>query len=269
MKMPLPFSTALLVSVVSMNAAEPVTFIELPYRYVIGGHANGKWLDTENAGKTIQPGTDFRICTLKGEQGKLTVKKSAPMDDVCMDIWMAETDAESDMDLRGVAIAADWNPMPRAVKAGGTTLEVYVNAVGEVLITQGIRKPVVKITQHLRVDLNGDGEDEVLLSATHYPAAEGEGSAPTSAGEGNYSFTALRRLIGGKVVTQILEGEFYERATEFSAPNVHEVGAVLDLDGDGKMEIVLHSQYYEGGATTVWQLGAKEAKRVLEIACGV
>jgi hypothetical protein len=50
---------------------------------------------------------------------------------------------------------------------------------------------------------------------------------------------------------------------------VHEVGAVLDLDGDGKMEIVLHSQYYEGGATTVWQLGAKEAKRVLEIACGV
>jgi hypothetical protein len=35
------------------------------------------------------------------------------------------------------------------------------------------------------------------------------------------------------------------------------------------MEVILHSHYYEGGATTVWQVEAKEAKRVLEIACGV
>lgn len=255
------------VSVDGSKAVEPATFIELPYRYVIGGHAKGQWLNTEQAGKAIQPGTRFRLCTLKGEQGQVTVQKSAPMDDVCMDIWMAET--ESPVDQPAIAIAADWNPMPRAVKNSSTTQDVYVKAVRELLIAQGIAKPVVKITQHLRVDLEGDGQDEVLLSATHYPTAEGEGSAPTSAGSGNYSFTALRRLIGGKVVTQILEGEFYEKATEFSAPNVHQVGAVLDLDGDGKMEIVLHSQYYEGGATTVWQLGAKEAKRVLEIACGV
>ena len=251
----------------SIHAAEPAAFIELPYRYVIGGHAKGQWLNTEQAGKAIKPGTSFRLFTLKGEQGQVTVQKSAPMDDVCMDIWMAEM--ESPVDQPAIAIAADWNPMPRAVKVSSTKQDVYVNAVSELLTAQGIAKPVVKITQHLRIDLEGDGKDEVLLSATHYPAAEGEGSAPTSAGEGNYSFTALRRLLDGKVVTQILEGEFYEKATEFSAPNVHSIGGVLDLNGDGKMEIILHSQYYEGGATTVWQVEAKEAKRVLEIACGV
>lgn len=254
-------------SVEGAYAAEPAAFIELPYRYVIGGHANGKWLNTEQAGKAIKPGMTFRLFTLKGEQGQVTVQKSAPMDDVCMDIWMTELD--SPVDQPAIAVAADGNPMPRGVKSAGTTQDVYVKAVRELLIAQGIAKPVVKITQHLRVDLEGDGQDEVLLSATHYPSAEGEGSAPTSAGAGNYSFTALRRLVGGKVVTQILEGEFYEKATEFSAPNVHSIGGVLDLDGDGKMEVILHSQFYEGGATTVWQVEAKEAKRVLEIACGV
>lgn len=267
MKMIRFFAMVLLAPVFSLNAAEPSAFVELPYRYVIGGHADGKWLDTGKAGKAIRPGTDFSVHTLKGENGKLTVQKSAPMDDVCMDIWMVEMDLP--VDMRGIAIAADWNPVPRPVKVSGTTQEIYVKAVRELLIAQGIPKPVVKITQHLRVDLEGDGEVEVLLSATHYPTAEGEGSAPTSAAAGNYSFTALRRLIGGKVVTQILEGEFYEKAAEFNAPNVHDVGGVLDLDGDGKMEIILHSQYYEGGATTVWQVGAKEAVRVLEIACGV
>lgn len=259
--------TATLAFSAATRAADAATFLELPFRYVIGGHSGGKWLTSEQAGKTVKPGTSFRIFTLKGEDGKLTVSKAAPDEDVCMDVWMAEIHPE--MDMHGIAIAAAWNPMPRAAKAADTTQEAYVKAVSEILAGEGIRKPLVKIKQHLRVDLDGDGEEEVLLSATHYPTAEGEGSAPTSAGAGNYSFVALRRMIAGKVVTQILEGEFYEKAQEFNAPNVHEVGGLLDLDGDGKMEVILHSQYYEGGGTTVWKLGAKKAVKVLEIACGV
>lgn len=248
-------------------AAEPAIFLELPYRYVIGGHSNGTWLNSGAAGKKIKVGTSFRLYTLKGEAGKVAASKASPDEDVCMDVWMADLEREIDSDAIG--ISAPWDPAPRPVKIADTKREVYVKAVSEILAGEGIRKPVVKITQHLRVDLEGDGEEEALLSATHYPTAEGEGSAPMASGAGNYSFVALRRVIGGKVVTQILDGEFYEKAQEFNAPNVHEVGGVLDLDGDGKMEIILHSQYYEGGATTVWQCGAQKAVQVLEIACGV
>lgn len=248
-------------------AADPATFLELPYRYVIGGYSDGQWLNSEKAGKRLKPGTDYRIFTLKGEAGRLTASKAAPDADVCMDIWMAEIGPP--IDTHGIAVAATWNPMPRVVKSAVTSQEVYLKAVSDILISQGIRKPVVKIKQHLRVDLDGDGAEEVLISATHYPTAEGEGSAPTTASAGNYSFVALRRVLGGKVTTQILDGEFYEKAQDFNAPNVHEVGGLLDLDGDGKMEIILHSQYYEGGGTTVWKLESKAAVKVLEIACGV
>lgn len=248
-------------------ADEPAAFIELPYDYVIGGHAAGKWLNTEQAGKVMKPGTEFRIFTLKGEAGKLTMKKAAPMEDVCTDVWVAET--EPNKDINGIAVAAKWNPMPRVARATATTQEAYVNAVSAILTTQGIRKPEVKITQVLRVDLEGDGEEEVLLTATHYRSTEGLGDVPTSAGAGNYSFVALRRVLEGKVVTQILDGEFYDKAKEFNAPNMHEVGALLDLDGDGKLEIILHSHYYEGGATTIWKIHPKEAVKVLEVGCGV
>jgi hypothetical protein len=260
-------SAVLLAPALSVTAAEPATFLELPTLYVIGGHADGKWLDTQKAGKAMKPGTPFRIFTPNGESGKLTAKKAAAMEDVCMDVWSAEVEPEIEKD--GIAIAASWEPMPRPVKASSNTLEVYIKAVSDILVSQGIRRPTVKITQHLRTDLDGDGNEEVLLSATHYKTSEGLGDVPTSASAGNYSFVALRRVIDGKVHTQILDGEFYETSKEFNAPNLHEVSAVLDLDGDGKMEVILSSEYYEGGATTVWQFGAKEATKVLEVACGV
>lgn len=247
-------------------AADVATFIDLPVRFVIGGHSKGKWLTSERAGKSIKPGTSFRLFTLKGDRGKVTITKAAPEADVCMDVWMAELDEVIEKDC--IAVSAAWNPMPRAVKSADTKQDAYVKAVSEILTANGIKKPVVKIKQLLRVDLDGDGEEEVLLSATHYSDTE-EGSAPNAASAGNYSFVALRRMIGGKVSTQIIEGEFYPKNMEFNAPNFYEVSGVLDLDGDGKMEIVLHSQYYEGGGTTAWKLGPKKAEKVLEIECGV
>ena len=264
--MKLPLILALFIARTAA-ATDAATFVELPYGYVIGGHVAGKWQTSEQAGKAIKPRTAFRLFNLKGEAGKLTISKAAPDADVCPDVWIAKIDRETD--AHSIAIAASWNPMPRPLKSADTKQETYVKAVGDMLISKGIGKPVVKITQHLRADLDGDGEEEVVLAATHYPKSEDGLSAPMSASAGNYSFVALRRVVAGKVVTQILDGEFYPKSTESSAPNVHSIGGLLDLDGDGKMEIILHSAYYEGGATTVWRLGGKQATKVLEIECGV
>ncbi len=252
----------------STHAADVATVIELPWRYVIGAHTDGKWLNSAEAGKKLKKDTPFKLYTLKGAQGQVVASKASPDEDVCPDVWLAEL-GNKDFDSESIGIAAPWNAMPRAVKTADTKQEVYVKAVTDILLEQGIKKPVVKITQHLRMDLEGDGEEEVLLAATYYPSAEGEGNAPTAAAAGNYSFVALRRMLDGKLVTQILDGEFYPKSMEFNAPNVHRVGGVLDLDGDGKMEIILHSQYYEGGATTAWKVGAKKAVKVMEVGCGV
>jgi hypothetical protein len=91
---------------------------------------------------------------------------------------------------------------------------------------------------------------------------------------GSYSMVILRRVVAGKVETQLVEGEFYPKAyvshdASFNAPNVYKVIGVLDLDGDGKMEIVVRSDYYEGGATTIYRCNPKKIEELLSVACGV
>lgn len=82
----------------------------------------------------------------------------------------------------------------------------------------------------------------------------------------------LRRVVAGKVETQLIEGEFYPKAytktPEFNAPNAYKMIAVLDLDGDGKMEVVIASQYYEGEAMTIYRCHPKKIEALLSAGCG-
>jgi hypothetical protein len=115
------------------------------------------------------------------------------------------------------------------------------------LKTKGIEQPKVKIENIVRVDLDGDGEEEVLISATNYFTKD---RVPMRSPAGSYSMVLLRRVVAGEVETQLIEGEFYPKAytetEEFNTPNAYIVIAVLDLDGEGKMEVVVASNYYEG-----------------------
>ena len=241
-------------------------FIELPWRYVIGGRANGQWLKSESAGKRLSGAkSEYRVFSLTGELGKVSGGKAAPDADVCPDIWMIDITPEPDLDKHMIGVQAPWNPMPRVPKVTSNTQEVYLKAVRDLLSGKGMANPKAEITQLLRVDLDNDGEEEVIMSASHFKNRE----EMLMATAGDYSFVALRRLVDDKVQTQLFTGEFYPKADENAAPSVHEVAGLLDLDGDGALEVLVRSTYYEGGGMTVWQLQKGKLVKVLEIACGV
>ena len=246
------------------QSADLPTFIDLPSGLIIGAHAGGKWLSSEQAGKALEPGRKYRLFTLTGKTGDAVGGQAAPNAEVCPDAW--EQPMQPTTEKSAIALAVPWNPMPRIAKASDKTQELYVKAAHDFLVGKGIAKPVVKITQLLRIDLNGDGEDEVLLSATSYPGEEGE--SPDHAEAGNYSFALLRHVVDGKVQTKLIDGEFYPKASESQTPYRYEVSGLLDLDGDGHLEIIIYSAYYEGATVTVWRFGAGKLHKVLEIGCG-
>jgi hypothetical protein len=170
-----------------------------------------------------------------------------------------------------IAIAAPWNALPRKPQVTDPTQKTYVDAVRDFLKTKGIEQPKVKIESILRVDLDGDGEEEVLISATNYFSKDDR--VPMRSPAGSYSMVLLRRVVAGKVETQLVEGEFHPKAyvrkeDSFDAPNAYKVIAVLDLDGDGKMEVVVASQYYEGTATTIYRCDPKKVESLLSVGCG-
>jgi hypothetical protein len=147
--------------------------------------------------------------------------------------------------------------------------------VRDFLKTKGIDQPLVKIDNIIRVDLHGDDEDEVLIIATNYFSQDN--SVPMRSPAGSYSMVLLRRVVAGKVETQLVAGEFHPKAypgkssdndASFDAPNAYQVIGAFDLDDDGKMEIVIGSNYYEGEEITIYLCDPKKVETLLSVSCG-
>src|SRR6266508_1691887 len=257
----------------SVAAAQPHPIVEVQSGYLFGATSDGKWIKAEEAAKALNNETTYRIYGLTQSIGQAKGGKPKPSEEeVCLDVFTVSLSPNPDKGA--IALAAPWNALPRKVQILDATQQVYVDAARDFLKTKGIDKPQVKIESILRVDLDGDGEEEVLISATNY--FQKDEDAPMRSPAASYSMVLLRRVVAGKVETQLVEGEFYPKAykateddASFNAPNAYKVIAVLDLDGDGKMEIVVTSQYYEGGETTIYRCDPKKIEALLSVACGV
>jgi hypothetical protein len=258
----------------SAPAAELHPIVEVQSGYLFGATAGGKWIKAEEAAKALMDESTYRVYGLAQSLSEAMGAKPKPAEeDVCSDVLTVSLSPKPDKGV--IALAAPWNALPRKVQVVDPTQKVYVDAVRDFLKTKGIEQPKVKIENILRVDLDGNGEEEVLISATNY--FQKDEGAPMRSPAGSYSMVLLRRVVAGKVETQLIVGEFYPKAYSkaaqeegrFDAPNAYKVVATLDLDGDGKMEIVVASHYYEGEETTIYRWDPKKSEALLSVACGV
>ena len=69
---------------------------------------------------------------------------------------------------------------------------------------------------------------------------------------------------------QLVAGEFYPKAKPDAAPpNKFEIAALADLNGDGKIDIVVRSRYYEGDEVTVYETTRSGFNKALSVGCGL
>jgi hypothetical protein len=255
----------LLLSATAM-AADLHPIVEMDTDYLFGGSADGKWIKAEKAAKSMKGRTSFRVFGLTQEVGKATGDKpTSAKEEACADMLTVSLPSTPNDGV--IALSAPWNALPRKPQIADPTQQVYVDAVREFLESRRISDPKVKITRILRVDLDGDGEEEVLINATNYFTKDNDVSSDKPA-LGSYSIVLLRRAVAGKVQTELVAGEVYAK-DESTTPNVYEVPAVLDLNGDGKLEVIVHSQYYEGSATTIYDCSGGKCKAALSVECGL
>ena len=243
-----------------------VPIVELKFRGLLGGVQNGKWVAPTKFRERLKGNTEFVLVGRKGvEEGGVTFGKKGEQEDVCQDFTRFELELQQD---HGVAIgtAAKWNPVPRMPKAIDLNNPTYKTVVASFLKKKGISKTMIKLTEAFRVDLEGDGVEEVVLAANFYKKG-----LDASAAVGDYSLVIVRKATGRVVTDHLLQGDFILKKVDFGAPTENHISAIADLNGDGKMEIVLYGFYYEGDFASAYEMRAGKPVMIkeFEIGCGV
>ena len=246
-------------------SAEIFPIIDVREGYLIGGVESGKWIEPSDAVASVKAQTKLPVYGVAGETGKVRVLKVDTEREPCPDRPVVKLDPRR-VTRGAIAFAANWNPLPRKPQLLDGRQKEYVDLVCEFLREHGLGNPIVRISQVVRIDLDGDGQDEILISATHYKNGD---KVPEESSSNTYSFVMLARVAAGKAKTELVAGEFYPEAKADAAPNKYEIVALLDLNGDGKIDIVVRSAYYEGDEVSVYELQPSGFNKALSVGCGL
>lgn len=224
-----------------------------------------EWVDTDATSPAlpIPPGTKFELATLDGPRPDV---RAGPVVRDCepAQTWRVALDPAIAWGEQTLAVNADWPIEPRFPTTLSTTIPDYDEAVRAYLAEHGLPGVPVLVEQVIRVDLDGDGTEEVLVSARHPDAGTTIGASA-----GFHSVVLLRRVVGAGVETTALFEDLHpEPDHEFPSMLTGQVMAVGDLNGDGTMEIAITWQYYEGGGVDIIDIATGAPQKVLTTSCG-
>lgn len=248
-----------------LKAGEFHPIVDVRSEVLVGGVDQGKWLHDDLVAKLLRGGESYHVYGFNKLLGVATGGQPIPGEIPHKGLQIVSLAKAPEGGV--IALGAEWNAVPRRARLTSTDQPVYVKAVAEFLEAHGLKEPKVNITQVARVDLDGDGEEEVLISGTNYFGKKGRLSRTIPAG--SYSFVLLRRVVQNSVQTELIEGEFHPEAKTGADPGAYEIAAVLDLDGDGKMEVIISGTYFEGDSTSIWSCTGAKPEKLLEVAAGL
>lgn len=254
----------------SISAQETVVpILDFKIGGLIGGVQNGKYIDALQTAAKINGKTGYMVYDFSGikPNSRLFPLAISKEDDICPDFIGIQSQEEKPFNL-AVGAKARWKVMPRIPQKLNKNDAVYKKVVADFLKTKGFVKPLIKIEQAFSIDLEGDGQNEIILTATR---ALTYNTKKEGAVYDEYSFILLRKTVGGKVKNIMLAGEFYPKNKFEYDGYTFEISSLADLNGDGKLEIGVYSRYYEGHAMSVYEMkaGSPALIDMLGAGCGI
>jgi hypothetical protein len=239
--------------------------LQEPLGCLLGGKFGERWLKPGEMAGMLGGGETYRLYSMTRFIGTATGSKPEKVREPGLPEFVVQMNPAPAPRKEMIAIGGQWNALPRVPRLAGTDQEVYKEVVADFLKNKGVKNSKVKLTQVIRIDLDGDGVEEVLVTADTYD----EQLTRNLQKKDSYSLVLLRKVINGKVETLVIEEDYFPSTRKYGVPHRYWVGAVLDVDGDGVMEIVLHSRDYEGAGTSIYKIEGDKVTLVLVAGWGV
>lgn len=225
---------------------------------LVGGMKDGTWMDGKTLSTFVAKGQKYHLYNQQGKTGEAVCSDPDPAPNNAVPGRANDFEVKCPYDKDKtttalVALASPHNPLPRPVKTLKTPAPAHTESMRAFLAKKGIAQPKVKIEQVYLADLEGDGQDEVLLTATYYRALEKANPdpyLPNRSKAGEYSVVLMRKIAKGRVEDVELISDVFPKADPETVPTAFTIRGLFDIDGDGSFEILLEAAYYEGSYST-------------------
>lgn len=183
----------------------------------------------------------------------------------CSGLWMQELaldplrEKKPALAIRSLNGKRSLDPFP--VKQLDTDAPEYRRVLADFLASRKLDTPAIRITQALGADFDGDGVEDLLLNAVR--------AARNKARKGDYSIVLLKPGgLGAKTQPIVIQSEVITKSRRFPGNLwINVLVEIIDIDGDGKPEIVMEGQSLYGGGWEVVRIRDGEAEHVLFCGC--
>lgn len=232
-----------------------------------GGMVDGKWVEGETLWRKLKGGERYRLYSATQYLGNAAGGKPEydPNEPGSPNVSITLPKGTPDQAMI-IGVGGDWNALPRTPKVEKTAQPVYREAIHTILTQHKLPKAPIIITRIFRIDLDGDGTEEVLIATSSMSAYNWTKHEP---GKQDYSLVLLRKLVKGKVVSMPIASCFFNEGQDQVGFTIYTLQAVLDVNGDGILEPIISWNYGEGDGTTIYQIDGTKAECVLSNGWGV
>lgn len=227
---------------------------------LLGGASQDAWMTPEESVARFSGEVTYSLSNMTQEAKYFLWGKKPEVSTTCKNYTIG---SDAGLDEGGfVAVVDGWTVAKREVTELSSDSQLYQQAVIDWLKNEGVKDPQLGDLHIFRVDLEGDGSDEIFISAVHLD----ESQHTTKAGD--YSVVLMRKVIGNDVVTKLVVGDVYDsKEQEITYPKTYALANFIDLNQDGTLEVVVSYQKWEGFGASVFQINEQDVTQALSAGC--
>lgn len=222
---------------------------------LLGGVQAGKWLTPEQAASLIRGTTEYDIHTSSLDMFQVLgyAPESTPIRPGQYTVGSDSTRADFGM----LGVAHGWPVRKGQAQELSPENETYRQLVLDWLQEAGVDDPQLDSLHIFRVDLEGDGADEIFISASHLDDSQ------HTTRRGDYSTILMRKVAGNEAMTVPLIADIYHsREAEITYPRTYRLSNFIDLDQDGNLEVVVDYHQWEEDGAIIFTIQGQQVSQV-------